>query len=218
MSANKANRVGRPTQDQQTRERLIQAARELFLAQEYAKVSLRKIAARAGTDPALIRYYFGTKAELFTAMMMDTLAPLHARKEALEKSTDVSRASEMLSAYYKVMSLHPEFPMLVFRTANLDDSDPDSAKLKQLFTRYINPGEMNLFHDMKKRGQLPEDMDPELMRISFLSLTIFPFIMPQHLKDLLQVDLTPEFLQRLAKHNSQLLSAALSKETSNDTQ
>lgn len=42
-------------------------ARRMFAEGGYDKTSLRDIAAAAGVDPALIRHYFGSKAELFRA-------------------------------------------------------------------------------------------------------------------------------------------------------
>ena len=41
----------------------------MFADAGYDKTSVRDIAAGAGVDPALIRHYFGTKAELFRATM-----------------------------------------------------------------------------------------------------------------------------------------------------
>src|SRR5690242_13588078 len=50
-----------------TRARLLQAAREQFLRHGYRATSLRSIAAQAGVDVMLIRRYFGSKEDLFTA-------------------------------------------------------------------------------------------------------------------------------------------------------
>ncbi|OLO99799.1 hypothetical protein BVU76_23825 [Mycolicibacterium porcinum] len=50
-----------------TREELVATARRMFAERGYDKTSLRDIAAAAGVDPALIRHYFGSKAELFRA-------------------------------------------------------------------------------------------------------------------------------------------------------
>lgn len=44
-------------------------ARRLFANSGYDKTSVRDIAAGAGVDPALIRHYFGSKAELFRSTM-----------------------------------------------------------------------------------------------------------------------------------------------------
>ena len=42
-----------------TRVRLLDAARELFLARGYDAIGLREVAAKAGVDVTLIRRYFG---------------------------------------------------------------------------------------------------------------------------------------------------------------
>src|ERR1700757_2369729 len=49
-----------------TRARLLEAARELFLARGYNAVGLREVAAKAGVDVTLVRRYFGSKQRLFT--------------------------------------------------------------------------------------------------------------------------------------------------------
>ncbi len=46
------------------RERLLAAARELFLRYGYRAVSSRQIGAAAGVNFAMIRYYFGGKPGL----------------------------------------------------------------------------------------------------------------------------------------------------------
>ncbi|MEX3770701.1 helix-turn-helix domain-containing protein, partial [Mycolicibacterium fortuitum] len=50
-----------------TRDELVATARRMFAERGYDKTSLRDIAAAAQVDPALIRHYFGSKAELFRA-------------------------------------------------------------------------------------------------------------------------------------------------------
>src|SRR5689334_934839 len=50
-----------------TRARLLDAARELFLGHGYSAVGLREVAAQAGVDVTLVRRYFGSKQQLFTA-------------------------------------------------------------------------------------------------------------------------------------------------------
>lgn len=48
-----------------TRTRLLDAARELFLAHGYNAIGLREVAANAGVDVTLVRRYFGSKQRLF---------------------------------------------------------------------------------------------------------------------------------------------------------
>jgi AcrR family transcriptional regulator len=62
-------RTGRPRGKTDTRNVILAAARHLFADTGYDKTSVREVAAAAGVDPAMIRHYFGSKAELFRATM-----------------------------------------------------------------------------------------------------------------------------------------------------
>lgn len=67
-AAASGRRSGRRKGDSRSREAILTAAREAFAEQGYA-ASLRPIAERAGVDVGLIRYFFGTKEELFVASL-----------------------------------------------------------------------------------------------------------------------------------------------------
>ncbi|MBK1786613.1 TetR/AcrR family transcriptional regulator [Prauserella cavernicola] len=67
------NKRGRPSGGSDARQRLIDAASELFLRDGYTRTTIRSIAKTAGVDHALVNYHFGSKGELFT-VVMDLLA------------------------------------------------------------------------------------------------------------------------------------------------
>lgn len=52
-----------------TQEAILEAARSSFLAQGFARTTIRGVARAAGVDPALVSYYFGSKGDLFGASM-----------------------------------------------------------------------------------------------------------------------------------------------------
>lgn len=62
-----ARRPGRRPGGQDTRGRILDAARSAFGERGYEAASVRGIAARAGVDAALVHHYFGTKQRLFVA-------------------------------------------------------------------------------------------------------------------------------------------------------
>ncbi|MCE9788063.1 TetR/AcrR family transcriptional regulator [Shewanella chilikensis] len=68
--------AGRPKGHSGARDALIEAARNCFTLKGYERVSTRELARKAGVDAAMIRYYFGSKAGLFEAMVRDTIAPV----------------------------------------------------------------------------------------------------------------------------------------------
>ncbi|WP_433463803.1 TetR family transcriptional regulator [Spirillospora sp. CA-128828] len=60
---------GRRRGSPDTREAILTVARRRFLADGYAPVTMRAIAAEAGVDAALISYFFGSKKGLFGAVL-----------------------------------------------------------------------------------------------------------------------------------------------------
>jgi AcrR family transcriptional regulator len=56
---------GRRTGDARSREAIEQAARAQFAAQGYDRTSMRSVAADAGVNEGLVRYFFGSKQQLF---------------------------------------------------------------------------------------------------------------------------------------------------------
>jgi AcrR family transcriptional regulator len=62
-------RTGRRPGNQDTREAILEAARQAFADRGYDGASIRQIAAGAGVDPALVHHYFGAKDKLFLAVV-----------------------------------------------------------------------------------------------------------------------------------------------------
>jgi AcrR family transcriptional regulator len=58
-------RRGRRPGSPDTRQAVLAAAREAFAEYGYDEATIRRIAARAEVDPALVHHYFGTKEQLF---------------------------------------------------------------------------------------------------------------------------------------------------------
>lgn len=77
-----ARRPGRPAGSSDTRERILDSARELFALNGIDRTSIRAVAKGAGVDAALVHHYFGTKEQLFAAAIhipinpMDVIGPM----------------------------------------------------------------------------------------------------------------------------------------------
>jgi AcrR family transcriptional regulator len=80
--------IGRRPGNPDTRQLLLETARRLFAEAGYDKTSVRDIAAAAGVDPALIRHYFGTKAELFRATIGWPFEPAQVAVQVTEGGRD----------------------------------------------------------------------------------------------------------------------------------
>ncbi|MFG1672496.1 TetR family transcriptional regulator [Streptomyces sp. Y7] len=82
-----SRRRGRPprAESADTRDRILDAAREEFSERGYDKTSVRGIAKAAGVDSALVHHYFGTKEQVFEAAVEVALVPaLAVRDKVLE--------------------------------------------------------------------------------------------------------------------------------------
>jgi AcrR family transcriptional regulator len=82
-------RVGRWRTGQQSRQRIIEAARERFLRDGYERATVRGIAADAGVDVAMVYYFFGSKQGLFTeTALRGPEHPLRQLMELLDEGTE----------------------------------------------------------------------------------------------------------------------------------
>ncbi|PXX56461.1 TetR family transcriptional regulator [Nocardia tenerifensis] len=80
MTANGATgdrpgRSGRRPGQSGAREAILAAARARFAEAGFDKTSIRAVAADAGVDPALVHHYFGTKQQLFGAVVQLPVDP-----------------------------------------------------------------------------------------------------------------------------------------------
>lgn len=70
MTTGVAGRTGRrPGDPAHTRRAILDAAIDAFAENGFGRTSIRKVAATAGVDPALVHHYFGTKDRLFLAAL-----------------------------------------------------------------------------------------------------------------------------------------------------
>lgn len=177
-SAKKQRRpVGRPRgRDSNLRDRLIDAAIAQFARRGIGATSVSAIAQAAGVTPAMLHYYFGDKQQMTLAMLEERLlpaiAPLRVRIEAAgDDSGEIARA--FVNGVTKVVSAHPWLPPLWVREVLCEGGTLREAmfqraipQLPQLLARR--------FEAAQARGRLSTDLDPRLMVVSLVGLTLFP--------------------------------------------
>lgn len=96
MSRPSANLPATPTAELPragvTKERILDAAESLFMVHGYEATSLRSITAKAGVNLAAVNYHFGSKEELFEAVLTRRLDPMNQRR--LDLLAGLERAFE----------------------------------------------------------------------------------------------------------------------------
>ncbi|KAA8886642.1 TetR/AcrR family transcriptional regulator [Nocardia colli] len=98
--------IGRRPGKTDTRELLLTTARRIFAETGYDKTTVRAVATAAAVDPALIRHYFGSKADLFRATMGWPFEP--ADIAARITQGDPSETGERLTRVFFEAWDHPE--------------------------------------------------------------------------------------------------------------
>ncbi len=63
-----------------TKERILDAAEALFMEHGFEATSLRSITAAADVNLAAVNYHFGSKEELFQAVLTRRLDPMNQRR------------------------------------------------------------------------------------------------------------------------------------------
>lgn len=96
---------GRPRDTQDTRDQILDAAELLFAEHGFAVTPVRDIAEKAGCNQALIRYYFGSKENLFTEVFRRRGGLLagqrHVLLDAVLQQDHPPSVEDVLYAYLK---------------------------------------------------------------------------------------------------------------------
>ncbi|HDM8050543.1 TetR/AcrR family transcriptional regulator [Vibrio fluvialis] len=202
MSTRKA---GRPQQPTDVRELLLRHAKELFTVMDYDKVSTRLIAQKAQVDIGMIRYYFGSKGGLFETMLRETLAPMKEQIDHLLADSNHQNLTEVMRTYYREMIKVPHFPRLIMQVMQMPPSELQRQLIEKVILDVTKPVQDMMFQKLIQRGVVRPDVDPQLCRVSYISLMVFPFIAPRALLAVHGIELNEEFLDRLIEHNIRLM-------------
>lgn len=168
---------GRPGGDSpDLRPHLLDAAIACFTHDGIAATSLRAIATKASVTPALLHYYFGDKNQLVDAIVAERLMPVLAEmREVVEGAGD--DVSMLIAGFVRKMSelveRHPWWPALWVREVLCE-----GGMLRQLVLSRIAPQLPQVlakrFAAAQRDGRLNPDLDPRLLVVSLIGLTLFP--------------------------------------------
>ena len=170
-------RPGRPrAEETNQRERLLDAAVTCFAADGVAATSLRGIALKAGVTPALVNYYFGSKEQLLDAFIAERVTvAVQVLRESLLEAGDDPRA--LLGAFVRgihgVVERFPWWPAIWVREVL-----SEKGTLRDVLHKIIAPQVTQLLArtlvEAQKRGAISADLDPRLLVVSLVGLTMFP--------------------------------------------
>jgi len=114
-------------QTRDPRERLLEAARQLFARDGFDAASVRDITARARANLGAITYHFGTKEALYHAVIERFATPIADQIAAisLETGPPLERLAKAMRAFMDHIWRHPEMPRLILRELASDRPLPE---------------------------------------------------------------------------------------------
>ncbi|NDW12535.1 TetR/AcrR family transcriptional regulator [Bacteroides sp. 214] len=157
-------------------ERILDAARELFITKGYDGTSIRDIASASGANVAHIKYYFQSKSNLFE-IIFDEAFEILIKKVFSTLDSDMpffELVESWINIYYELLPEYPQIPMFVLNAIN---HSPDA--LMEKISKH-NPE--RIFNRLNERFEAEaakgtiKNMPFVDFGLNVLSLCVFPFI------------------------------------------
>lgn len=177
-----------PRAEQETRERILDAAHAVFLRKGTAGSRTQEIAHEAGVNKALVHYYFGTKAALADAIFERALAEITPKMFGILADPERTIEEKIPAIVREQIAFHSERPYFAGYMVSELHSEPE--RMVRLVARR---GKIPL--DVLRR-QLREAAAAGTMRritaeqfvANMMGLLIFPFAIRRALCELLSLD------------------------------
>lgn len=154
-----------------TEEKIIRAADKIFTRKGYAATRTRDIAEEAGTNLALLNYYFGSKEKLFKYVVQGKLKMLLGAMGPALSDEHISledKISLITENYTNLLLENEELPIFILNELTVNREL--FAKITQNTRQIAQPV---LEKQLKERGVEISTTD---LIINTLSMTLFPFI------------------------------------------
>lgn len=169
-------RAGRPRGDGPgLRGRLLDAAIACYVRKGIAATSLRAIAGEAGVTPALLHYYFGDRVQLQQAVVAERVLPaIEGVRMRIRADADIAAlVASFVAGIADTVARNPWLPSLWVREVL-----SEGGALRELLLTRIAPQLPQMlaqrFAVAQRAGQLNPDLDPRLLVVSLVGLTLFP--------------------------------------------
>ncbi len=177
--------------DQETRDRILEAAHTVFLRKGTASSRTQEIAAEAGVNKALVHYYFGTKAALADAIFERALGTLMPRIFGILADPNRSIEEKVPAIVREQIDFHSARPYLAGYLLSELHAQPD--RIARLMTRQGGRVPLDVIRkqlrEAAKAGTIRR-ISAEQFVVNLMGLLIFPFAIRPALSELLSLDAT----------------------------
>lgn len=161
------------TKKDNTEEKILEAAKSVFLNKGMDGARMQEIADEAGINKALLHYYFRSKERLFEAIFGEIIKfafPKITRIIASDMGI-VSKIEQFVDAYLEILMKHPFIPGFIMKELSRDPS----TFLKMIMKFGFNPQIIfTQIEEAMDRGEIIR-MDPRHLAVNVISMCVFPF-------------------------------------------
>lgn len=184
-----------------TEEKILDAARRLFLQKGYAKTTTRDIAAEAGINLALLNYYFRSKEKLFQIIMEEKVFRFlgHIKQVLQSELTLEDKVRTFVSNYIDLLNAEPDLPLFILSELR---SHPEAFIKKTGLLETLSRS--NLFEQLQEAvadGKMAP-VNPVHLIMNLVGLTVFPFIGKPILMQMVQ---DPRMFSALMEERKELI-------------
>jgi len=172
-----------------TEDKIIDAAKKVFLQQGYSGARMQDIADAAGINKALLHYYFRNKDKLFELIFLQcTQKMIPTINSVFDSDEDIfNKIRQFVSTYIEMLSANPYLPMFI---ANELSKNPEKV-IKMIMTKEGDRPHFNKFiKDIQSaiEQNIIEPIQTVSLFINIMSLCIFPYIAKPMMQFFLKLD------------------------------
>jgi len=174
--------------DKSTEEKILDAARKVFVQKGLDGARMQDIADEAGINKALLHYYFRTKDKLFEMIFLETVGKIFPRFEMilLSDMDFFDKIRQIVSSYIEVIIHNPYLPLFVLNEMN---KNPEFGIVD--FFKVQRPVVIHRFmEDIEKevsKGTI-KAVSPAHLLVNMMSMCIFPFVAKPVINIMLDLD------------------------------
>jgi TetR/AcrR family transcriptional regulator len=161
--------------DQTTQEKILTAAKKVFVVKGLAGARMQDIADNAGINKAMLHYYFRNKEKLFEVIFKEAAIRLFPKINAILNSDLLlfDKIRQFTHDYIEIVIENPYLPLFVLNEIN---KQPHSFSKKMFGNN--RPPVHKLAEQIEKeiKKGLIKPISPAQLIINMLSMCIFPFV------------------------------------------
>lgn len=198
--------------DDTTEERIINAARKVFLKEGMAGARMQDIADEAGINKAMLHYYFRSKEKLFEKIFAELSRNFFPKLVLIFESDEplFKKIERFVVEYIEQMKQTPYLPIFILNEVN---RQPDAFLKRMLGNK--KPPVHKFFSSVEaeiKKGIIKPISPPQLL-LNIISLCIFPFMARPMFQLIANVDKTTfdKILEQREKEVPQFIIDSIKK-------